>query len=654
MKTFVIVLLFVGLIILAILTGSVFLKSEPTETNTAYKASTADCPNLVLIYTDDLDCESVFFDWEQSRDDPNTNVQFPNIKQLAYEGMSFTNLHATTPVCGPSRACLFSGKYAHRNNVRVNDPTSKFALGFSGGYDEFDQTNEIGHWMKTAGYHTAFVGKYMHHQFVPGPTKENRTWKEMSPAGWDDFYAYLGARYFNVPWTDCKTNDLSHTGETYRTDAEADHCIEIIRQHAKSPGDQPLFLCWAPLAAHEALKAGPMVADRHLDLEVEPRPPQLDICRNLNAEGLPPQMQNLKPYSKSEEENLIEFWQNRLRSIKAIDERIADVRMALEETGQLENTIFIFTSDHGYELGAHRHHGKRFPYDRITKVPFIVCGKGVKAGTTCDELLAIIDVAPTLIKLAGGNVPKNIDGRTFDNLFDNPAGNLIPPRKAIMIENWESEKSRGIVIDAFYCAMRTHKHIYTEWGNGAREYYDIEADPEQINNLFDSLDAPKKKQLWEQIRELRTEEFDPFVTDAVEIATFPLDESGTIEISGFAEDDRGIGKLELEIFEKTSSQYWNGDDWVSEKSTVLAEVSSPKGMLTSWQYRFSPIDKSTKLKDIDLKVSIKVFDLQGNSTEKKISSHQLLIQSVASPARLNELRIAGAQHGVSTQKPIDS
>ena len=613
MKNFAIGTLIIGLLVLAVFAGSGFLKSEPK----AFKASTADCPNLVLIYTDDLDCESVFFDWEQSRKDPNFAVHFPNIKQLADQGMSFTNFHVTTPVCGPSRACLYSGSYAHRSNVRVNDPTSKFALGFSGGYDEFNQTDEIGHWMKASGYRTAFVGKYMHHHFVPDPKKQQPTWRDILPAGWDDFYAYLGAKYLNVYWTDCKMDGLARTGEVYRTDSEADHCIEIIRQHAKRSGDQPLFLCWAPITAHQAENDGPMVAERHLDLEVEPRPPQMDICRDLTTENLPLHLRNLKPISQSEEEWLVGFWQNRLRSIKALDERIADVRKALKETGQLENTIFMFTSDHGYELGAHRHIGKRFPYDRITKVPFIVCGKGVQAGTTCDQLLGNIDIAPTLVKLAGGNVPQNIDGRAFANLFDNPTCDLAPPRDAIMIENWEVETSRGIVIDALYCAMRTHNHIYTEWGNGAREYYDIEADPEQINNLFDSLDDQKKKQLWNQIRELRSEEIDPFVSNAIEVTTHPSGELGTIEISGFAEDDRGIDKLELEIFDKTKSQYWNGDDWVSEKTTVLAEVISPKGMVTDWRYRFSPSQKSTKLENIDLNISLEVFDLQGNSTDQR-------------------------------------
>ena len=124
MKKFAIVLSLVSLVVLTVIAGSAFLKSESESESTAFKASTADCPNLVLIYTDDIDCESVFFDWKQSSKNPNSPVHFPNLKRLADEGMSFTNFHVTTPVCGPSRACLYSGSYAHRNNVRVNDPTS--------------------------------------------------------------------------------------------------------------------------------------------------------------------------------------------------------------------------------------------------------------------------------------------------------------------------------------------------------------------------------------------------------------------------------------------------------------------------------------------------------------------------------------------------
>ena len=130
----------------------------------------ANGPNIVLINLDDAD-------WELFSD--QLMPRFPAIQRLATEGMTFTNMHATTPFCGPSRACLVRGQYAHRTGIKVNDPTSSLSLGFAGGYDEFlrhgyDQ-DEIGYWMKNAGYRTMFVGKYHHHGYF-GPEL---------PPGWD-------------------------------------------------------------------------------------------------------------------------------------------------------------------------------------------------------------------------------------------------------------------------------------------------------------------------------------------------------------------------------------------------------------------------------------------------------------------------------------
>ena len=127
-------------------------------------------PNLVLIYSDDIDCESLRFDWNRLDQDPNYQVGFPTLKKMADEGLSFSNFHVTTPVCGPSRACLFSAQYAHRNNFRVNDPANPFSCGFTGGFDVFDRQNEMGHWMQSAGYSTAFVGKYLHCLLYTSPS----------------------------------------------------------------------------------------------------------------------------------------------------------------------------------------------------------------------------------------------------------------------------------------------------------------------------------------------------------------------------------------------------------------------------------------------------------------------------------------------------
>ena len=103
---------------------------KPTVANKP-PAAKDGVPNIVLIYTDDLDCESIFGTWPTQ---PVKNIRFPNIKLLAESGVTFNNFHVTTPVCGPSRACLFSGQYAHRNGIRVNSTTHRLSNGFPGGF----------------------------------------------------------------------------------------------------------------------------------------------------------------------------------------------------------------------------------------------------------------------------------------------------------------------------------------------------------------------------------------------------------------------------------------------------------------------------------------------------------------------------------------
>ena len=141
-------------------------------------------------------------------------------------------------------------------------------------------------------------------------------------------------------------------------------------------------------------------------------------------------------FSPDELKHINEHWQDRLRAIKALDEKIGEIKAALKKANELDNTIFIFTADHGFEMGDHGHIGKRLPFDRVTRVPFLVSGKGIKHGKSCDQLLANIDIAPTLLELVGHEVPPNIDGRSFANLIDDPVAALSPPRDAIMIENW--------------------------------------------------------------------------------------------------------------------------------------------------------------------------------------------------------------------------
>ena len=136
-------------------------------------------PNFVLINVDDAD-----FDLFSE----SMLELYPNIRKIATGGMQFTNLHVTTPFCAPSRASLFRGQYAHQTGVRVNVPESALSLGFKGGYSEFlrqgHDRDELGVWMKQAGYRTIMIGKYHHNGF-----------DYRRPPGWDDFYMSNGGSY---------------------------------------------------------------------------------------------------------------------------------------------------------------------------------------------------------------------------------------------------------------------------------------------------------------------------------------------------------------------------------------------------------------------------------------------------------------------------
>ena len=114
------------------------------------------------------------------------------MRNLAQSGIKFTNLHATTPFCAPSRAALFRGQYAFSTGVKVNQPDTATSNGFTGGYSEFVDrgydTDELGVWMRNAGYRTMHVGKFHHHNF------DNRV-----PPGWDEFRLTGGARYWQFP-----------------------------------------------------------------------------------------------------------------------------------------------------------------------------------------------------------------------------------------------------------------------------------------------------------------------------------------------------------------------------------------------------------------------------------------------------------------------
>ncbi len=540
-------------------------------------------PNIVLVYADDVDCESVFGQFPKQESE---TVRFPYLKEMAKQGLRFSNFHVTTPVCGPSRACLYSGQYAHRNQCRVNDPGSIRSLGFSGGYATFDPDNEMASWMKQAGYTTAHVGKYLHRGFNPD-VKRGIGWKDVVPSGWDHFDISLGSRYLNFP-SYHKSYDkfVPTSGKEYRTDWGMRHAIKIVQNH--STNDGPLLLCWSPIAAHIPGNGQPMIADRHKSMYSDIEIPDMETRLAATVKNQIDEMKRLENSDHQRREHLNEVHRDRLRALQALDEGVGALRRELRKQGMLGNTIFIFTSDHGFRYAQHRHFGKRLPYDRITKVPFLITGPGVPKDQECDTLLANIDIAPTLVAIAGGQHPQSCDGKSFAGMISDPNADVDMGREAILIENWGQAVSHDTVMPATYSSMRTHHHAYTEWATGGREYYDLQADPEQLVNLYPELVPERQRQLAAKMRRLRTSDAPPKLSGTkFKQATSSSRICGSLEPTkfiGYVESDAGTKSIELEIRCGRSGDYWTAEGWSSERTRIPAVLDQPNGLVSRWSF----------------------------------------------------------------------
>lgn len=555
-------------------------------------------PNIVLINLDDADYRMFA---------PDLLELYPNIKQLTRNSISFTNLHVTTPFCGPSRASLFRGQYAHRTGVRVNIPESPLSVSFKGGYSEFlrqghDQ-EELGVWMKRAGYRTMMIGKYHHNGF-----------DFRRPPGWDDFYMSNGGRYQGTYRFTTHENpngsNSQNPADVYRTDQEADDAVRLIREHAtkQKPNEtrndplsrgsaegsnsrtkpQPFFLYVAPLAPHRPVgRDFTNMVDKSKygqwqpDLRI-PMTPEFDEPRMSDK----PLHRQSPPYSKAEIEVLQSEYLSRARAVKSVDDLVGRLLTALDECGLKETTYIFFTSDNGYQLGQHRLHNKLDPYQMCTNVPLFVSGPGITPSQTAGHLLAHIDLCPTILELADAKVPDFVDGKSFASLLANPAAsNERTWRDSVVIENWQAKRNRGKVLPGAYSGLRYYDKVYVEWVTGDKEYYDLANDPFELENIFSSLSAGKQQALKQDLIGSRNVEMNPILT------TIP----GPIEsgdnpffVRGRAEDDRVVDRVDLTIQNAETQKYWNGDSWAVDACELSAELSANNQQIVSWRYPFKP------------------------------------------------------------------
>jgi N-acetylglucosamine-6-sulfatase len=448
-------------------------------------------PNVVQVMTDDQTVESLRV--------------MPNVRSLlAEQGVTFDNYVVNYSLCCPSRATWLTGQYAHNHGVRGNEPPS-------GGYAALDGRWTLPVWLQRAGYYTAHVGKYLNGYGSTTPDTE-------IPPGWtnwegalDDPDDYMGGSYTMYGYTLNENGSIVHYGSTpgapdpatYQTDVYSAKAEEVIRDRA--PLSKPFYLSVAPLAPHyegslACTCAGdnPRAAPRHqgnFSSASLPRPPSFN---EADVSDKPAEIRNMGPMAPVGITLVEDAYRERLESLLAVDEMVQNIVDALGDTGELDDTVVIFTSDNGFFQGEHRiRDGKVRLYEEAIKVPMIVRGPGFPRDVTRTQLTSNVDLAPTILDLAdAAPVGRSLDGVSLLPLAADP---LTHTGRAISLEAFFNADGPGedpANPPTRYRGIRTDRYLYVEHGTSERELYDLRTDPFQLSSLHASADhEPESRRL---------------------------------------------------------------------------------------------------------------------------------------------------------------
>lgn len=427
-------------------------------------------PNILLILVDDLR-------YDEFGAGGHPYMKTPHIDRIAHEGMLFERAFHTTPICSPNRASILTGQYASRHGIIDNVARDAASHRIPNYHLE----------LQKLGYETAHIGKWhMGNDGKPRP-------------GYDYWVAYDGHGRLNDPVL-CEQGEYKHhTG--YITDIMNTMAVDFVRRKH----DKPWSLWFAHKAVHpDAEQAadgtvrmdGYRVAPRHEHLYrgcVFPKTPNMqapaEFLRHKPAwteavelRKLPQSRAIMDPLHSCEQEEI------RLRAcmMASVDEGVGMLLEALEQTGQLDDTIILFLGDNGFFFGEHGiGPDRRFGYEEGIRSPLTMrYPKSIEAGSRRKELVILQDIAPTLIELAGGKPGPHVQGRSLIPLF----GRRKPSwRKSLLVEYW-AENAYPWLVGMTYKCVRTDRYKYIKWVNRARngeldEMYDLERDPYEIRNI---------------------------------------------------------------------------------------------------------------------------------------------------------------------------
>jgi arylsulfatase A-like enzyme len=493
--------------LLAVLAVVVFVR--------AASSAEADRPNILFIISDDHAYQAISA-YDSSR------TKTPNIDRIALEGMRFDKCYVTNSLCGPSRACILTGKYSHKNGFYDNQHSR-----FDGSQVTFPKL------LRSAGYQTAIVGKW---HLVSDPT------------GFDYWDILPGQGQYYRP--DFLSADGHRSVPGYVTEVITDLAIDWLEHRRDSK--RPFLLMVQHKAPHRPWEPAPQkltdreqekvaepstlfdnyshrgTAAHRADMRISQMNPQSDLklwestskarkslFNRMTEEekaawekSVDPRLQAFLKVNPKGDDRTRWFYQlymkDYLRCIESVDESVGKLLKYLDEKGLAKNTIVVYTSDQGFYMGEHGWFDKRFMYEESLRTPLLVRWPGVvKPGTVEKQIVSNVDVAPTFLQAAGVSVPKEMQGQS-----------MVPVLKGKEPRDWRKSfyyhfyedkdadhhvaKHEGVTNGR---AKLIHFYTLNEW-----ELYDLQKDPHELMSVYGKAEyAAAQSEMKAELARLRKE-----------------------------------------------------------------------------------------------------------------------------------------------------
>lgn len=401
-------------------------------------------PNIIVFFTDQQR-------WDTLGLNGNPLGLTPNLDRLARQGTFFREAVTPQPVCGPARSCLQTGQYAtttgvYKNGVGLKSDAPKLAECFSG-----------------AGYRTGYIGKW----HLSG-TGDNGAVPAENRGGYQDWLAGNSIEMESGPYSarlwDEENREVQMPG--YRSDAIADAAIRYIHERAGTP-EQPYLLYLSFLEPHHQNTDDSYPAPRGME-------------RDYLGSWMPPDLVALGGSSAG-------HWPGYCAMIKRLDDALGRLMDALESSGQLENTVVAFISDHGCHFKTRNGEYKRSPHESSVRIPLALWGPKWNGGGQHNVASSLVDLAPSLLDTVGIDIPKTMQGRSLLPVTRGETGHLpeesliqfgdgwLPPGRALRSSRWKY----AVVADNKF-AGEAEAPEYQE-----TELYDLRTDPYELQNLID-------------------------------------------------------------------------------------------------------------------------------------------------------------------------